>query len=153
MSFSKTENVVEKQSIYRGRNIVRHIITFLFVIYQISICYFKLHPALIGCGFFLPFYSMLCDSAKCRSPPPVLHFLKFQKKEEKPMTRAYRIPDYRKMYRKRLIFQRRDNAIILLHNGSQDMLASCPISIARMKRCKHFTILWRIDNASKNCHR
>ena len=54
---------------------------------------------------------------------------------------------------KRLIFQRRDNAIFFLHNGSQEMLVPCPASNARMEQCKHFTILWRRDNASKSCHR
>lgn len=49
---------------------------------------------------------------------------------------------------KRLIFLRRDNAIFFPHNSSQEMQTSCSIA-----RSRHFTILWRRDNASKSCHR
>lgn len=48
---------------------------------------------------------------------------------------------------KRLIFLRRDNTIFFPHNSSQEMQASCSVA-----RSKHFTILWRKDNASKSCH-
>ena len=62
-------------------------------------------------------------------------------------TNLYEFRTEEQMYRKRLIFLRRDNAIFFPHNSSQEMQASCSVA-----RSKHFTILWRKDNASKSCH-